>query len=363
VSDLIAGKPLNIAVPCAGLAPGSPVTIKVFEPNGLGGDPVETLQAKVDDEGGVAETSWTYDYSKYKEKTHGAVFVLLVEGGGRVTLSEPIEFQELFDAKIQDEAGHPAAHREVVLHADRGENIPAVTDATGRVKKLVPPGEYHVELVGHAPKEKQIPPHDPDEAAALAAEAAALEAGALAAAEAGHELWVQLVSVGGTPLRNERVQVVDASGEPVGDPVVADDDGVVRVPVDEGEYAVRILGPEGTDDADDGSAPQATEGDALVNEPALSHVLACRFFDASGQPIANESVSARSDQDSFSLTTDQAGRIEQTASPAAYDVTIRGQTFKAGAVLVGEKAAQGDPYCFLLADGASDGGAGGGSDG
>ncbi|MEZ0227050.1 MAG: hypothetical protein ACAI25_00375, partial [Planctomycetota bacterium] len=94
---LRARKPVRIQVPCAGLEPGSKVSIKIFEPHGLGGDPVDTLQATVSKDGGVAETTWTYDHAKYKDKVTAARFVLLIEGGGRTTISEPLEFVDLLE--------------------------------------------------------------------------------------------------------------------------------------------------------------------------------------------------------------------------------------------------------------------------
>src|SRR5947209_5162841 len=59
---LRAGKPLKIVVPCGGIEPGGSVKVKVFEPHGLGGAPLDTLTAQVDKGGGVATVSWTYDY-------------------------------------------------------------------------------------------------------------------------------------------------------------------------------------------------------------------------------------------------------------------------------------------------------------
>ncbi len=183
------GKPLQIVVPCAGIAPGSPVTVKVFEPRCLGGDPIETLTAKVDQEGGSAAVEWTYDHAKHKDKVAQARFVFLVEGAGRTSISPPIQFLEKLEVTIKDEHGQPAAERLVTLHPDRGETIPAATNAEGKLSLAVPPGDYHFELHGAAPPELERPPLDvPPEDAAVAAGGAAAAPAALAAATAASGL-------------------------------------------------------------------------------------------------------------------------------------------------------------------------------
>ncbi|HZU98929.1 MAG TPA: OmpA family protein [Planctomycetota bacterium] len=127
----------------------------------------------MDDAGGVALGTWTYDYSKYKDKTSGSTFLLVVQGAGRVTISGPITFQELFDASVKDASGHPAANREVILHAARGEDVKTASDPNGRVKTLVPPGVYIVELGGPLPADQQIPAFDDDGSPTAAAADAA----------------------------------------------------------------------------------------------------------------------------------------------------------------------------------------------
>jgi outer membrane protein OmpA-like peptidoglycan-associated protein len=122
------------------------VDVKVFEPAGLGGDPIETFQATVDDMGASAVATWTYDHSKHKDKVSSTLFLFLVEGSGRVSASAPVLFVDLFDSTIQDASGNPASYRFVTLRADRGADVPAQTDAKGHVAVLVPPGSYHVEL-------------------------------------------------------------------------------------------------------------------------------------------------------------------------------------------------------------------------
>lgn len=229
------GKPLRIAVPCAGVEPGGSVKVKVFEPHGLGGDPIETLTAKVDEAGGLASVDWTYDHQKHKDKVSQALFVFLVEGAGRTSISQPIQFVQTLEMTIQDEAGHPAAERLVVLHANRGESVPAATNAEGKLKVEVPPGDYHVELLGPAPAGLARPPIAPPVAAGAAAAGAGAALAASSAQKAGdtgdgadgsedegegaeqtaagtHWVEVRLVDPEGKPVADEAVVLVTADG-------------------------------------------------------------------------------------------------------------------------------------------------------
>jgi len=160
------GVPVTIAVPCAGLDPGAKVTVKVFEPHAMGGDPVETIDATVDEAGGVAQAKWTYDHSKYADKVSAARYVLVCEGAGRTTIGGPVEFFDTFKATLKDSAGHPASCRLVMLHAARGADVPTASDPYGKVNIDVPPGTYVVELLGPDPQaspSKDLPPIDPDD--------------------------------------------------------------------------------------------------------------------------------------------------------------------------------------------------------
>jgi outer membrane protein OmpA-like peptidoglycan-associated protein len=165
----LAGKPISISVPCAGLDPGGQVTIKVFEPHALGADPLETIQGTVDEQGGSAVASWTYDYDKYKDKVSASVFVFVVEGASRVSISGVCQFVERFQVTIKDETGHPAANRLVMLHAARGPDVPTASNGKGNVDVMVPPGTYQVEVLGAAPPDMARPPESPSDDAATSA--------------------------------------------------------------------------------------------------------------------------------------------------------------------------------------------------
>lgn len=182
----LVGKPLRVAIPCAGLEPGSKVPVKVIPVTDLGGDPIETFEAEVDAAGGVARATWTYDHEKHADQVSSAVFLLVAEGAGRTTASPPIEFVDRFHATVKDSSGNPVAHRVVLLHADRGPSVQAQTDDAGQVSALVSPGRYHVELTPSAVPEgerlyaKRPPPPDdapPSESGAGAGEASAPDGG------------------------------------------------------------------------------------------------------------------------------------------------------------------------------------------
>jgi outer membrane protein OmpA-like peptidoglycan-associated protein len=158
----LVGRPVHVEIPCPGLDPGSTVKVKVYEVHGLGGDPVESFDATVDETGGLATADWTYDHEKHKSDVTSAVFVFLAEGGGRTTLSKPLAFVQLFQATLQDADGAPAQHQFVILRADRGKDVEAVTNADGKVQVAVPPGLYHVEVKGPATPEQMALLGSPD---------------------------------------------------------------------------------------------------------------------------------------------------------------------------------------------------------
>jgi hypothetical protein len=145
-------RPVTIRIPCAGFDPGATVAVKVLELQNLGGDPIDTLQAKVDQDGASATVTWTYDHSQHQDKVSRACFVFMVEASGRSAMSRPLEFLDHFEATVTDANGNVAANRDVVLHADRGTDVRATTDAQGKVSVDVPPGQYHVQLLAPAPR-------------------------------------------------------------------------------------------------------------------------------------------------------------------------------------------------------------------
>jgi phage protein D len=141
-----------------------------------------------------------------------------------------------------------------------------------------------------------------------------------------HLVILTVKTIGGTPLSNHPVRVVDRkTGEPVSDVVKTDDQGVMRAEVDApGDYRVVIL-----DRAADSTGP-----DLGTSAPAAT--LACHFVGTDGGPIANEEVDVKTGGDSFKLTTDADGRIDAPATLGSYELTLRGETFQAHAVPASE---------------------------
>src|SRR5205085_1509481 len=124
--------PVKLTITCSGLEPGATVSVSVYEPHGLGGDPVETFDATISDEGFEATAEWTYDHEKHKDDVSGALFLFVIVGAGRTTVSPPMQFVDLFQATLKDDAGQPAANRFVRLHASRGPSVDSETDVDGK---------------------------------------------------------------------------------------------------------------------------------------------------------------------------------------------------------------------------------------
>jgi hypothetical protein len=225
---LLVGQPVTFTIPCAGLDPGSKVTVSVFEPHAMGGDPIEKFDATVADDGGEATAQWTYDAAKHKDTVAASVFVFVVEGAGRTTIAGPVAFVDRFEASVKDGAGHPAAFRAVTLHAARGESVAAETDGKGTVKALVPPGDYVVELCEPLPPERVEQLKAQEAALGTAADGKKDDAADADDAEpddAGdddadaatekklHCLSVLFLCVDGTPARNKAFTVEGAQGK------------------------------------------------------------------------------------------------------------------------------------------------------
>jgi hypothetical protein len=57
--------------------------------------------------------------------------------------------------------------------------------------------------------------------------------------------------------------------------------------------------------------------------------LHCQFFSPSHQPLVGEKVKVSGGGASFELITGDQGEIDTPADPGAYQLAVRGQTFKA----------------------------------
>lgn len=150
------------------------------------------------------------------------------------------------------------------------------------------------------------------------------DAGADAAAGGAkntHVLALTLKGLGGTPFANERVQVIDPdTGEPVGDPVMTNDQGELRAPVPaQKKYQVRALG----DDPLEGEAPQpAVTGDDHLHIDAL-------FLDDGGEPLANEPVTVTHADGKSDGSTDESGWFHLSADAGLFVLEVRQQKFHA----------------------------------
>jgi hypothetical protein len=144
-------------------------------------------------------------------------------------------------------------------------------------------------------------------------------------------------AIGGTPLVNHGVRVLDPdTGEEVCH-AHTDGQGVLRVEVPENKtYRVEIV--------DEESDPVGHPFE-LEEKPA---VLICHFVYAAGAPIAGEQVEASAGDDKLDLVTDARGRIEASARLTSYELKIRGRAFLAHAIPGSDRDKDENLYRFIL---------------
>ena len=138
-----------------------------------------------------------------------------------------------------------------------------------------------------------------------------------------HLIHVELKTIGGTPLVNHPVRLLDpATGEPASQILTTDTKGILKTEAPgPGKYRIEILDRN----VDPSAGPDQFGADLAV-------VLACRFVGTDGGPLANEEIDVKCGEDKLKLTTDADGRIDAPATHTSYELTVRGETFVAHAV-------------------------------
>jgi hypothetical protein len=145
-----------------------------------------------------------------------------------------------------------------------------------------------------------------------------------------HVLAAQLHAIGDTKLAHEKVQIIDPdTGEPVGEPITADEEGRIRaqVPADK-EYHLRLVGEPGGD----AGAASGSGDDGHAQPPGLA--LLARFTDRDGKPLAAEPVQLSSDVGEADLATDAQGEVHIPTTAGLYTFRVRGEEFHAHPVLL-----------------------------
>ena len=155
-------------------------------------------------------------------------------------------------------------------------------------------------------------------------------------------LAVEIKTIGGTLLVNHPVRVIDPdTGDIIVDDLDTDGRGVVRTRVPEDKtYRIEIL-----DEVWDSPDHEFHSDDGLA-------VLACRFVDEQGVPMADSLVGVKHEDREFELHTDADGRIEAPAAAGPYELRLRGEVFHAHTVLPADVEADDDGdavhYLFVV---------------
>jgi hypothetical protein len=156
-------------------------------------------------------------------------------------------------------------------------------------------------------------------------------------------LVTQVKLLGDVPAIEHEVRLIDPdTGEVVGEPVMTDDEGVLRVEVPQNKaYHLQLADPE----------PEPADAPPPEQHVDEEHaILRCQFVHASGEPLAEAEIHARLGEHEMMLTTDEEGRIESPAHLGDYELSWGEQVFHAHALpgSYGEKDE--GVYHFVVAD-------------
>lgn len=137
-------------------------------------------------------------------------------------------------------------------------------------------------------------------------------------------LVTQVKLLGDVPAIEHEVRLIDPdTGEVVGEPVMTDDQGVLRVEVPQNKaYHIQLVDSE-------------PEAESMTPEQHVDEehaILRCQFVHSSGEPLAEAEIHAKLGEDEMVLTTDEEGRIEGPAHLGTYELTWGEQVFHAHAL-------------------------------
>ena len=244
---------------------------------------------------------------------------------------EPEEKAAVLVCHFLDQGGAPIAQEKVEASGSSGK-IELETDENGRIEFAARLESHQLKIRGETFHAHALPLADKDKEENF-------YRFLLGDPSDVHMLVAELKTIGGTPLVNHAVRILDPeTGEEVRH-AHSDEHGVVRVEVPENKtYKVEIA------DEDEEHPVEAFEPEEK------GAVLLCHFVDAGGAPIANEKVEAKAGDLRLELTTDEGGRVESNAGLAPYQLTVRGQTFTAHALPVTDQAKEENLYHFVVGD-------------
>jgi len=154
-------------------------------------------------------------------------------------------------------------------------------------------------------------------------------------------------SVGGTPLMNQLVEVIDPdTGETVGPPVTTDAEGHIAVKVPENKkYAIRILDD---DPGDDAPPPEALDPyDAAQDDPPRIFI---RLLDGNGKPLAGVDYEVTGKGGvSHKGKTDADGDVEMEGVPAGgYELKVQGKKFQIPTIVSSVLREDPTPYTLIV---------------
>jgi hypothetical protein len=155
-------------------------------------------------------------------------------------------------------------------------------------------------------------------------------------------LVAQVKLLGDVPAIEHEVKIIDPdTGETVGEPVMTDDQGVLRVEVPQNKTYHFAL----TD-----SEPEFESMSPEMHADDDHAVLRCQFVHASGEPLKEAEIHAKLGEDEMVLTTDEEGRIEQPAHLGDYELSYGERVFHAHSLPTADLEHEHAVYHFVVED-------------
>jgi len=147
--------------------------------------------------------------------------------------------------------------------------------------------------------------------------------------------------IGDVPAIEHEVKIIDPdTGEVVGEPVMTDDQGVLRAEVPSNKvYHLQLADPE----PEPGDVP--TPEQHVDEEHAI---LRCQFVNASGEPLAEAEIHAKLDDAEMTLMTDEEGRIESPAHLGYYELSYGEEIFHAHSLPTADAESEEAVYHFVV---------------
>jgi hypothetical protein len=157
-----------------------------------------------------------------------------------------------------------------------------------------------------------------------------------------HVISAQMNAIGGTPLANQTVEVVDPDSDEVVARVETDENGrLVAVVPEKKSYDLRIV------DDDPGEGVNVPHEFDPELERGEGHLF-LQVVDGAGSPLAGRRFRVSGEHGSFEVASDAQGKIEALAPHGVYRLEAGGRAFAVHTLYADDLAADPSPYRLVV---------------